>query len=146
MSPRGVYERSPEALASMTERLRRWTKENGTVLAERGRRAAQERDQRGAANPDWKGDEVGYGGAHARAKQELANDPCSLADDTCQGQLEAAFKYDAPKEHVRLDQTKNKAPYYVGPDIREGYWRLCHSHHTRYDDTSDLGRRRRGKR
>jgi hypothetical protein len=55
-----------------------------------------------------------------------------MADATCKGRLEVAFRHDAPFEFVRTDPDSGFR-FYVGPDSAVGYQRLCASHHFRYD-------------
>jgi hypothetical protein len=62
------------------------------------------------------------------------------ADETCGGQLECAFNYNADPEFVRYDSEER--PYFVGRDLRDGYRRLCQSHHNRYGFTTADVRRR----
>jgi hypothetical protein len=73
---------------------------------------------------------VQYTGAHKRARMVLKDDPCALSDESCRGRLEVALRADAPKERVFLDERRGIF-YYSGPDQREGYRRLCRSHHAR---------------
>jgi hypothetical protein len=56
---------------------------------------------------------------------------CSYEDETCQGRLEAALLKDAPVSLIRTDDRGRR--YFVGDDPRDGYMRLCVSHHRRYD-------------
>lgn len=83
--------------------------------------------QSGEKAHHWAGDEVQYGGVHKRARAALPNE-CALADATCRGHLEVALKHDAVgplREDVR-----GRGLY--SPRV-EDYWRLCRSHHNRYD-------------
>lgn len=79
-----------------------------------------------------------YTAFHRRARKELANDPCAEADDSCRGPLQVSFRHDAPEEFVRwtlggrVNRPWKLIPYYVGV-VRDGYVRMCISHHSRYD-------------
>lgn len=84
----------------------------------------------------YRGTKIGYHAAHKRADKVLPRE-CAMADDTCKGRPELAFRHDAPAEFVRpytgrLEQYQGRL-YYVGPDSADGYMRLCSSHHQRYD-------------
>lgn len=84
----------------------------------------------------YRGTEIGYRGAHDRARKVLPKE-CARGDDTCKGPLQVAFRHDAPAEFVRVYDGPNEKflglRYYVGPNVADGYMRLCASHHGRYD-------------
>ncbi|HXJ67649.1 MAG TPA: NUMOD3 domain-containing DNA-binding protein [Verrucomicrobiae bacterium] len=125
--PKGVYERKP-----MPEATR--AKISATM---KGRRKSPEtRAKMSAAKighapsiGQWKGEDIRYSAAHYRADLALPRE-CATADETCKGRFELAFRHDAHTAMVRTDD--RRGPYYVG-DPREGYVRLCLSHHRRYD-------------
>ena len=77
-----------------------------------------------------RGEEIGYSAAHWRATRELPR-ICETTDDTCRGRLDVAFRHDAPSDLVKIDANFG-IPYYAG-HWRDGYLRLCRSHHVRYD-------------
>ena len=93
------------------------------------RRRKAESALRAEASPVWVGEEVSYNGAHNRARLVLPV-ACEHADDSCKGRLEVALRRDAPAGGVRVSRRGHR--YYVG-DARDGYMRLCISHHRRYD-------------
>ena len=76
------------------------------------------------------GTEIRYEAAHNRADRVLPR-VCAMEDETCKGLLDAALTRDVPVEFVR--RSPKGLLYYVGPDPRDGYRRLCRSHHVRYD-------------
>ena len=78
-----------------------------------------------------------YYGAHRWARRILKDDPCAMDDATCEGRLEAAFRHDAPAELVR--RNGRGLSFCVSLNIRDGYMRLCHSHHLRYDNGAVKG-------
>lgn len=77
-----------------------------------------------------RGTEIAYDTAHWRATRELPL-VCEMADETCKGRLDVAFRHDAPADLVKVDARFGR-PYYTG-NWRDGYRRLCRSHHVRYD-------------
>lgn len=81
--------------------------------------------QSGEKGRNWRGDEVGYSGIHKRAGQ-LLPDECAMADATCRGKLEVALRHEA-QGPLREDRRGAYSPRV------EDYWRLCRSHHNRYD-------------
>ena len=81
--------------------------------------------QRGDRGYQWRGEHVGYSGIHKRARAALPR-ACALADATCIGQLEVALRHDAAGP-LREDRRGMYSPHL------EDYWRLCRSHHNRYD-------------
>lgn len=83
--------------------------------------------QRGENGHHWSGDEVGYSGIHKRARAVLPQ-ACALEDETCMGKLEVALRREAVGP-FRWD-TRGRGRY--SPRV-EDYWRLCRSHHNRYD-------------
>lgn len=85
--------------------------------------------KRGEENGRWFGDNVGYRGAHYRHKQNLANNPCALLDDSCKGRLELALKNNVEPVNIRTDPTTGRF-YSLHSD---DYQMLCKSHHRRYD-------------
>jgi len=88
------------------------------------------------ATANYHGTEIGYVGAHQRARKALPQE-CATPDDTCKGPSQVAFRHDAPAEYVRVydgpDEQHRGRLYFVGPDPADGYMRLCQSHHQRYD-------------
>lgn len=85
--------------------------------------------------------DVSYGAVHTRARLALRGLPCAMADDTCSGRLEASLREDAPKEWLRVDPDTGRK-FFSGLDARDGYQRLCASHHRR-EDLRRLGGPRR---
>ena len=83
------------------------------------------RAQRADKAHNWRGLDVGYSGIHKRARAALPQE-CSLADATCRGRLEVALMHDAVGP-LREDRRGVYSPRL------EDYWRLCRSHHNRYD-------------
>lgn len=84
----------------------------------------------GERSPHWAGNDVGYTGVHRRAKAHLAGKPCAMEDDSCRGIMEVAFRHDAvPADRIRVDRLTGLRY----SSRAEDYWRLCHSHHGRYD-------------
>lgn len=81
--------------------------------------------QRGERAHNWQGTQVGYSGIHKRARAALPA-ICALGDGTCRGGLEVALRRDATGP-LREDHRGLYSPL-VGD-----YWRLCRSHHNRYD-------------
>lgn len=76
---------------------------------------------------NWKGDDASTSAVHFRAQKMLPR-VCALADETCKGRLEASFRrHDTPQEFWIAAPT---GPYSTNLDH---YWRLCRSHHVRYD-------------
>lgn len=76
----------------------------------------------------WRED-VTYTAVHRRLKSVLPQ-LCAVADDTCKGRVESAFRHDAaPSKHRRYD-TAMRRWYSVRV---EDYVPLCRSHHIRYD-------------
>jgi hypothetical protein len=71
--------------------------------------------------------EPNYFDIHHWARHDLPLG-CALADGSCLDRLEAAFRYDAPAEFVRTDELGR--PYSIRV---EDYWRLCATHHRRFD-------------
>lgn len=82
--------------------------------------------QSGSLGYQWRGDEVGYSGIHKRARAALPAE-CALADNTCNGRLEVALRRDAegPLRHDKRGLYSSSL---------DDYFRLCRSHHNRYDD------------
>jgi hypothetical protein len=85
----------------------------------------------GERNPAWKGEAASYWAVHTRARTALVGEPCSLADESCRGVLEAAFRHDADSRFVRY--LEDGRAYFVGDNPRDGYRILCRSHHRRED-------------
>lgn len=81
--------------------------------------------QSGSLGYQWRGDDVGYSGIHKRARAALPHE-CALADHTCKGGLEVALRHDA-EGPLREDKRGVYSPRLAD------YWRLCRSHHNRYD-------------
>lgn len=81
--------------------------------------------QNGEKAHNWRGDDVGYSGIHKRARAVLPR-VCALEDGTCHGQLEVALRHEA-QGPLREDPRGLYSPRI------EDYWRLCRSHHNRYD-------------
>lgn len=81
--------------------------------------------QSGELAHHWAGDDVGYSGIHKRAARALPP-VCSMADETCCGHLESALRHDA-NGPLREDKRGIYSPRI------EDYFRLCRSHHNRYD-------------
>lgn len=153
--PRGVYPRTarhrainaanleghmkrfedPAFREEWAERARRRYKENPAlrekIVEGNHRRYRDPEEHLKLSRAHHKGAEVGYDGAHYRARKALKEDRCVLEGQDCSAWLECAFRYDAPVEFVRY--TRAGQPYYVGPDVRDGYQRLCRTHHKRYD-------------
>jgi hypothetical protein len=104
----------------------RW-KNHGDPLAEPRRAEAKYESE--AYN--WRGDEVGYDAVHIRMKKSLPS-TCALADESCKGRLEVAFRgHDTPLELWRYHEANGRTiPFSTNPDH---YWRLCRSHHVRLD-------------
>lgn len=91
------------------------------------RRAKISQALAGEKTPHWLGEDVGYGGIHKRARAGLPLE-CALADDTCRGRLEVALRHEATGPLRRDNQGRG----WYSP-VLEDYWRLCRSHHNRYD-------------
>jgi hypothetical protein len=81
--------------------------------------------QSGSLGYQWRGDDVGYSGIHKRARAVLPRE-CANADQTCLGRLEVALRSDATGP-LRQDK---RGWYSASID---DYFRLCRSHHNRYD-------------
>ena len=107
------------AKRSVAQRLR---------MADPAARAKIAAANRGERSHRWKGDDVGYFGAHYRHQRALAGQPCAHADENCGGRLECALRYDTPAELVKVDEADRRYSTRV-----EDYIRLCRSHHERYD-------------
>ncbi len=71
-----------------------------------------------------------YNRVHGQAREALPS-VCEYADETCKGRLECALRKDAPADLVRTVEGRSTR-YYIG-SISDGYFRLCISHHARYD-------------
>ena len=82
--------------------------------------------QAGEQAHNWQGSNVGYSGVHKRARAALPL-TCSLADDTCCGKFEVALRKDA------MGPLRSDKRGVYSPNL-EDYWRLCRSHHNRYDE------------
>lgn len=81
-------------------------------------------------SPNWRGDEAGYSAVHLRARKVLPL-ACALADDTCKGRLEVALRHGSLPESRRRFSAVKDLWYSTSTD---DYWRLCRSHHVRYDE------------
>lgn len=79
-----------------------------------------------------------YARVHKVAGKLLPRE-CALADATCSGVLAVAFRHDAPPQFTRRAGGRL---FYDGLHLRDGYWRLCTSHHSRYDHAAALVRDR----
>jgi len=126
--PKGVYDRKPmrpETRAKISATLQGRPKSAET----RARMSAAKMGHAPSIS-QWKGDDIGYSGVHYRANLVLPLE-CSHADGSCRGKLDIAFRHDVPPALVRIDIHRGRR-YYIG-DPREGYMRLCRSHHRRYD-------------
>lgn len=82
--------------------------------------------KRGAANSNWKGDDVGYDAAHWRLRKSLPR--ICKACGTTEGRLEIALLRTAPEGHIKED--RRHGPYSTEPG---DYVRLCVTCHRRYD-------------
>lgn len=76
------------------------------------------------------GGTITYALVHKRARNALPME-CALSDGSCHGRLEVAFAHDTPAEFRRRS-------VYGGREMEwsvrvEDYFRLCLSHHQRYD-------------
>lgn len=71
---------------------------------------------------------------HSRASDVL---PwfCAMADKTCNGKMDVALRRDAPEGLIRRSHSQQGRRYFIG-DPLVGYFRLCRSHHRRYDGIS----------
>jgi hypothetical protein len=87
----------------------------------------------GPLGPNWAGDDVGYTGAHFRARALLAGRPCQQEDETCKGPVEAALNHAAPADHLRTPPEGTRYAGHVYSPDPEDYMPLCRSHHMRYD-------------
>lgn len=83
--------------------------------------------QAGEQGFQWRGVAVEYNGIHKRARAALPT-ICALTDSTCVGRLEIALRRDAVGP-LRADR-HGRGDY--SPNVSD-YWRLCRSHHNRYD-------------
>lgn len=146
----GVYERTPEHRTKISEelkgrqvsietRMKIGAAQQGRILSPEHRARISETTRQAMASPEvrsrlrnakWQGETIAYRQAHARADSHLFRF-CYTADRTCRGRLDTAFRHDAPVEYIRF--RKSSRPFYVGPNPEDGYWRLCRSHHQRYD-------------
>ncbi|MPZ13758.1 MAG: hypothetical protein GEU73_04940 [Chloroflexi bacterium] len=140
--PSGVYERTAETKAKISAARKGVPKSADTKAkiadsltglpkspSHRAHLAVAARARIGERNGNWRGDNISYMSAHRRAKEVLSGQPCAHADDTCKGQLEAAFSHGTPAEFVRIAQ---RTGYRYSVRV-EDYMRLCGSHHKRYD-------------
>lgn len=84
-------------------------------------------DQSGTNGSNWKGDAAGYDAVHLRARKVLPR-VCALIDETCRGRLEVAFRWHDTPAEAQVETTKGPYSTSIGH-----YWRLCRSHHVRYD-------------
>ncbi len=73
----------------------------------------------------WKGDRVGSSAIHMRLKKILPT-VCAFADNSCSGRLDVSLR----KDSGTLWDEDEQAWY--GTEAQD-YWRLCSSHHIRYD-------------
>lgn len=98
-----------------------------------GRRVSPETRRRIAAaqagdrGRNWRGDQVGYGGAHKRHRAVLPKE-CAHCGKT-DGRLDVALRHDAPND--RLIWCPKRGRWYSVQ--AEDYLRLCRSCHVRYD-------------
>jgi len=71
-----------------------------------------------------------YGAIHSRARRSMKGQPCTQADDTCAGKIEAALNPRIPIEELSVDPDTG-ALYYAKLDTERAYRPLCRSHHVR---------------
>lgn len=116
------HEVTPEARAKFSASVSRALIGRPVAEVTRARIAAK---QAGENGHNWQGDQVGYSGIHERARVALPLS-CAHADTTCAGKLEVALRRDAAGP-LREDRRG-----FYSPRI-EDYFRLCRSHHNRYD-------------
>jgi len=76
-------------------------------------------------NAFWKGNDATYSAVHYRMRQLLPME-CLFFDSTCKGRLEIALRKDSGTLWSEDQQA------WFGIEERD-YWRLCTSHHVRYD-------------
>lgn len=155
--PTGVFERTPEWRAIMSAaQKRRYEKPEERIKASMAMKglirspehranisaskmghpvSVETRARISAANRgnsyQWAGDEVGNKGMHYRMRGVLPNE-CSLADSTCVGVLDVSFRWDIASEEAIRRDAQGRA-YTTRPS---DYWRLCRSHHRRFDKGS----------
>lgn len=87
--------------------------------------------QAGDQGHNWRGDAVGYGGAHKRHRAALPQRcaHCGRSD----GRLDAALRHDAPSERLLWCDKRRR---WYSPRT-EDYMRLCRSCHLTYDRSAD---------
>jgi hypothetical protein len=68
-----------------------------------------------------------YAAVHGRMNKILPK-VCAMADETCKGRLEVALRYHGD---IEVEGSREDGALF---SVRvEDYWRLCRSHHARYD-------------
>lgn len=85
--------------------------------------------QAGAKSAAWRGDTVGYGGAHKRHRAALPPycEECGATNETTR--IDVALRHDAPVERL-LGDVRRRQMFSLSTD---DYVRLCRSCHIRYD-------------
>lgn len=90
------------------------------------------RAQTAERSHNWRGDAVGYQGAHKRHRKALPK-VCEVCGAT-EGRLDVALRKSAPLEHLRGD-IRRKALYSTRT---EDYARLCRSCHVHWDNPNPV--------
>lgn len=150
LSPKGVYERTEanrpkprQYPAEIIELVRRLYSDEGLTVKEvqarlpRGykaqrvierhipeRRPAIKRDQRGSRNTSWKGDDIGYDGAHERVKSVKGSASLHRCVDC--GERADEWSYNGSCERERRDELSGCA-YSPSPDRYSPRCRSCHT-------------------
>jgi hypothetical protein len=95
------------------------------------------RDRSGPNHPNWKGSDIGYVGIHHRLRSRIPEpDICALVDGTCKGRLAWAFRrQDVPQDQWLYEDMhwRGRVRHVPYTTNLADYWRLCGSHHVRYD-------------
>jgi hypothetical protein len=122
------HEVSPETRAKISASVSRALVGREVSEQTRNRIALKQAGERGH---NWRGDQVGYGGAHKRHRAALPQ-ICAHCGTTA-GRLDVALSHDTPAERLVWCATRER--FYSVRSV--DYLRLCRSCHIRYDRAAD---------